>query len=60
VLLDGGSIAERGPASTVLTESHLRAHFGARVSVLQGADGPVVVPARLPRRSQPNTEEEAL
>ena len=49
VLLDAGRVAERGPASAVLTEAHLREHFGARVSVLQGVDGPVVVPARIPR-----------
>jgi iron complex transport system ATP-binding protein len=52
VLLDNGRVAERGPADTVLTEAHLRDHFGARVSVLAGEDGPVVVPARLRRRAQ--------
>jgi iron complex transport system ATP-binding protein len=58
VLLDGGRVAERGPAETVLTEAHLREHFGARVSVVQGDDGPVVVPARLPgRRSRPRPEQ---
>jgi iron complex transport system ATP-binding protein len=49
VLLDAGRVAERGPAETVLTEAHLRDHFGARVSVLAGEDGPVVVPARMRR-----------
>ena len=49
VLLDGGRVAERGPATSVLTEAHLRDHFGAQVSVLTGEDGPVVVPARIRR-----------
>jgi iron complex transport system ATP-binding protein len=63
VLLDAGRVAERGPAEQVLTKRHLREHFGARVSVLQGADGPIVVPARLPRRSKSKDqmhEREAL
>jgi iron complex transport system ATP-binding protein len=63
VLLDGGRVAERGPARVVLTETHLREHFGARVSVLQGVDGPVVVPARLPKRAPSDGvlhEKEAL
>ena len=47
VLLDAGRVAERGRATEVLTEAHLHSHFGARVSVLAGADGPVVVPYRL-------------
>ena len=52
VLLDGGRVVERGSASDVLTESHLRRHFGARVTVLAGADGPVVVPYRLAKEQQ--------
>jgi len=51
VLLNGGRIVERGPARSVLTEEHLRAHFGAEVSVLAGSDGPVVVPLRPPRQA---------
>jgi iron complex transport system ATP-binding protein len=47
VLLDRGRIAERGRPADVLTEAHLHRHFGARVSVLAGDDGPVVVPYRL-------------
>ena len=47
VLLDAGRVVERGTASEVLTEPHLRRHFGARVTVLAGADGPVVIPYRL-------------
>src|SRR5262249_3390593 len=49
VLLDRGRVVERGTATTVLTEAHLREHFGARVSVLRSEHGPVVVPARLRR-----------
>jgi len=47
VLLDGGRVAEQGDAHDVLTAEHLHRHFGARVSVLKGEDGPVVVPYRL-------------
>lgn len=48
VLLGGGQVVERGPAAAVLTEESLKRHFGARVSVLPGAHGPVVVPHRAP------------
>lgn len=51
VLLNAGRIVERGPAGAVLTEDHLRAHFGAEVSVLDGSDGPVVVPLRAARHA---------
>ena len=51
LLLNGGRVVERGPARDVLTEEHLRRHFGAQVSVLAGTDGPVVVPHRAPRRA---------
>jgi iron complex transport system ATP-binding protein len=46
VLLGDGRVVERGPAASVLTEESLRRHFGARVSVLSGDHGPVVVPHR--------------
>ncbi|HEX6312805.1 MAG TPA: ABC transporter ATP-binding protein [Acidimicrobiia bacterium] len=46
VLLDAGHVVERGPARQVLTPVLLEQHFGARVEVLEGADGPVVVPYR--------------
>jgi iron complex transport system ATP-binding protein len=60
VLLDAGRIAQRGPAEVVLTEAHLREHFGARVTVMAGRDGPVVVPARLGRRQRdPGTARSA-
>ncbi len=50
VLLGDGRVVERGPAASVLTEESLRRHFGARVSVLSGDHGPVVVPHRAPGR----------
>jgi iron complex transport system ATP-binding protein len=52
VLLDAGRVVERGPATQVLTPEHLRRHFGANVTVLDGSDGPVVVPSRLARRAR--------
>ena len=51
VLLGGGRVVERGPAEHVLTEETLRRHFGARVSVLPGVHGPVVVPHRAPEKA---------
>jgi len=51
VLLGGGRVVERGPAEEVLTEETLRRHFGARVSVLPGTHGPVVVPHRAPGKA---------
>ena len=53
LLLDGGRVVESGSAASVLTEEHLRRHFGARVTVLDGADGPVVVPYRLAKEARP-------
>jgi iron complex transport system ATP-binding protein len=50
VLLDAGRVVERGPAGEVLTAEHLQRHFGANVRVLEGSDGPVVVPYRLARK----------
>ena len=50
VLLDAGRVVERGPAGEVLTAEHLQRHFGANVKVLEGSDGPVVVPYRLARK----------
>jgi iron complex transport system ATP-binding protein len=55
VLLNAGRVVERGPAGAVLTEEHLRAHFGASVRVLPGSDGPVVVPERAARRGAGGT-----
>jgi iron complex transport system ATP-binding protein len=45
-LLVAGRLAAVGPASEVLTEAVLSAHYGARVRILQTDDGPVVVPIR--------------
>ncbi len=50
VLLDAGHVVERGPATEVLTAEHLHRHFGANVTVLDGSDGPVVVPQRIVRK----------
>jgi iron complex transport system ATP-binding protein len=55
VLLNAGRVVERGPARVVLTEEHLRAHFGAAVRVLPGSDGPVVVPQRAARHGAGGT-----
>ena len=52
LLLDAGRVVERGSAADVLTETLVRRHFGARVSVLSGADGPIVVPYRLQKDAQ--------
>jgi iron complex transport system ATP-binding protein len=49
VLLDRGEVVERGPATQVLTPALLERHFGARVEVLEGDDGPVIVPYRRKR-----------
>lgn len=46
VLLSDKQVVERGVADEVLTEEILRKHFGARVRVLPGSQGPVVVPHR--------------
>jgi iron complex transport system ATP-binding protein len=53
VLLGEGRIVERGAAGDVLTEEHLRRHFGAQVTVLRGTDGPLVVPQRSRHRAAP-------
>jgi iron complex transport system ATP-binding protein len=49
VLLAAGRVVDRGTASEVLTPDRLRQHFGAHVTILAGADGPVVVPHRAVR-----------
>lgn len=47
VLVAGGHIVATGPAGTVLTESSIFAHYGARVRVLaDGSGGVVVIPVR--------------
>ncbi len=47
VLLAEGQIVERGSPSEVLTESNIARHYGAQVTVLPSASGPIVVPLRL-------------
>jgi iron complex transport system ATP-binding protein len=50
VLLDRGRVVVEGTATDVLTEEHLARYYGARVHVVQDADGrPAVLPYRAPR-----------
>ena len=46
VLLAGGRVAADGPCQEVLTEELLSTHYRARVRVVDGAHGPLVVPVR--------------
>lgn len=46
VLLANGSVVASGPPSEVLTEELLQRHYRARVRVIAGDFGPVVVPIR--------------
>jgi ABC-type cobalamin/Fe3+-siderophores transport system ATPase subunit len=46
VLLAAGSVVASGPPSEVLTEELLSRHYRARVRVIAGDFGPVVVPVR--------------
>jgi len=46
VLLDAGRVAASGTPGEVLTEEHLARHYGARVRVIPGDTGPVIVPIR--------------
>lgn len=46
VMLAQGRVAAAGPPSEVLTEELLAQHYGARVRVLPGDHGPLVVPIR--------------
>jgi iron complex transport system ATP-binding protein len=46
VLLDAGRVVARGTAAEVVTPQHLERHFGARVDIVEGHDGPIVVPSR--------------
>ncbi len=48
VLLAHGRVAAAGPPAEVLTEPLLAQHYGARVRVLEGDHGPLVVPVRPP------------
>ena len=46
VLLAGGRVVAAGPPREVLTEELLATHYRARVRVVDGAHGPLVVPIR--------------
>jgi iron complex transport system ATP-binding protein len=46
VLLARGAIVASGTPAEVLTEKTLSEHYGARVRVIQGEHGPVIVPVR--------------
>ncbi|NUT37419.1 MAG: ABC transporter ATP-binding protein [Hamadaea sp.] len=48
VLLDGGRVVADGPPEEVLTEELLARHYRARVRVIPGEHGPLVVPVRAP------------
>jgi iron complex transport system ATP-binding protein len=48
VLLAGGHIVAAGEPAEVLTEPLLAEHYRARVTVIEGAQGPLVVPVRPP------------
>jgi iron complex transport system ATP-binding protein len=55
VLLVSGAVAAEGPAPDVITEQLIAAHYGARVRVVDGPDGGLVViptrPTSLPREA---------
>lgn len=46
VLLDTGRVVAAGPAREVLTEEILARHYRVRVRVIDGGQGPLVVPVR--------------
>jgi iron complex transport system ATP-binding protein len=45
-LLSGGRVAAEGAPGEVLTAAALQAHYGARAQVVDGPDGPAVLPVR--------------
>ena len=47
VLLDGGRVVADGPPREVLTDDLLAVHYRARVRVIDGEHGPLVVPIRI-------------
>jgi len=49
VLLAGGQVVAAGPPREVLTEELLSTHYGARVRVIEGEQGPLIVPVRAAR-----------
>ncbi len=50
VLLAGGRVIATGKPAEVLTEEALSTHYGARVRVITGEHGPLVVPVRASHR----------
>jgi iron complex transport system ATP-binding protein len=46
VLLASGRVVASGPPRAVLTEPLLREHYGARVRIIDGDQGPVIIPVR--------------
>nr|BFE77259.1 hypothetical protein GCM10020092_105600 [Actinoplanes digitatis] len=46
VLLDGGRVVAAGTAREVLTQELLAKHYRVRVKVIDGEQGPLVVPVR--------------
>ncbi|NUR72040.1 MAG: ABC transporter ATP-binding protein [Hamadaea sp.] len=46
VLMDGGRVVADGPPEAVLTEALLAKHYRARVRIIPGEHGPLVVPVR--------------
>ncbi|MGI5211484.1 ABC transporter ATP-binding protein [Plantactinospora sp. CA-290183] len=49
VLMAGGRVVADGPPRAVLTDELLATHYHARVRVIDGEHGPLVVPIRAPR-----------
>jgi len=49
VLLAAGRVVATGPPREVLTEELLSTHYGARVRVIEGEQGPLIVPVRAGR-----------
>jgi iron complex transport system ATP-binding protein len=53
VLLARGRVVAAGTPAAVLTEAALAEHYGARVRVVEGEQGPLIVPVRRPRSDAP-------
>ncbi len=54
LLLSNGVVAAEGGPKEVLTESVLRAHYGAGIRVIDDRDGPIVAPMRSTGNDQSN------
>jgi len=54
VLLAGGKVVAEGTPAQVLTEELLADHYGARVRVIPGGRGPLVVPVRVKGEGRPD------